>query len=286
MKGNPIDWFPNGAEWYTPKPQLNAEMTGIKGFGYHKYKVEGDTIVDGLNAKKISYLNKSYDGTEEFFVDNWLAVREESGKVYHHKNDSFELIFDFNLSPGDTLAYRNPYGCDSMSLVVDSVKNVSISGQNLQKQFVTSVGYSLGYGDTVHYEIIEKIGVLSYIESAPMTFNNTHWCATSPPFGAGFLTLRCYTDVEIQYNEDGVTCDTLINLSSNEIEDNNNLYFVHPNPVSSVLNVNMEGELKVFDLSGTIIGTYPSSPLNVSNFSPGLYFISDNFGNSVKFIIE
>jgi hypothetical protein len=62
---------------------------------------------------------------------------------------------------------------------------------------------------------------------------------------------------------------------------------VYPNPTSREINLNKEMDAAIYNISGQRLKVVrDTKTINVSDLTPGVYFIQNTEGKSVKFIVE
>lgn len=202
------EWFPVGAKWYYNLQELEQ----YKADGYRVFTVMKDTIVDSKQSKCISKTSINYKG--QILNSEDIIMRVDNKRVYWYNNDSFQLIYDFSLNPGDTLERNvSTIGCDSVSpIIVDSITETSINGVLIKIQHLSYVGYNTHFNGedfTFRKTIMGKIGIEDNFMYEPFT------CSIDDNFA--FTGLRCYIDNNLEYHSDwwkniynNIACDTLI----------------------------------------------------------------------------
>lgn len=96
--------------------------------------------------------------------------------------------------------------------------------------------------------------------------------------------------------DSGLVMKTVINTSINEIEKNNTLIKIYPNPVNDILYINgLQGlsvqSIQLFDIHGKILREFPTTnrELNVLDFPRGIYIVkiqTDKYQVSKKVIVK
>lgn len=275
------DFAPIGAEWYYSPWCLNVQYD----CDYYTLKVLHDTIVAGKNARFVQYYHAGIPIDEAS-----LIVYSDSGKVFYYLDTSFYLLYDFNLSAGDTMisavdsranyysTYGEPNSIVYFKSLVDSIGLITIDGVNLKIQFFDLISplNDIGFYQWRHYgPVIEKIGdinfsFLGHSESFIMTGFEGH--------------IRCYSDSQINYQPYSHACDFV--LEALDIKNKSNELIIYPNPVSDLLSFNIYSNEKYFNISiynsqCRLIRNQFSSKMeiDVSDLSPGLYLlrINENF---------
>jgi len=282
-------WYPIGASWYY---NFQAQ-TDFSAHGYIKYTVVADTLVDTKPSKLIERKTVNYLGN--IISTSFLIVREENAKVYYYNNNSFDLMYDFTLNVGDTIAINlNSIMCDSVSpLIVDSIKTINISGINLKIQKVKGIYYYAnpwqGIIDTISFTLLEKIGYDNFCMANNPSFIFNPQCSMVDEFG--WNGLRCYIDNDIYYKScywdthfNDVACDscinteTGINISTSEINVN-----VYPNPTNDFLNIHTNiiskkiENIKLYSYCGKLI--FQANPMldnfviDLKHYKGGIYLL-------------
>ena len=220
-------WFPENATW-TFNRGIRSPFPYTNIYGYTKYSVVKDTIVNNTTAKLINVSTVDYNGVES--VINSLFMYESDSRVYLWNGSEFRLMYDFSLNVGDTLitdidtTYCSP-------LIVDSVFNRVLDGQNLKVQHLSYDILNLPNGEQSIelIEIIEKIGIETEFVFYPR-------CPHYDDFA--YSGLRCYNDDSISYKNarwagqnPQIACDTLIYGRDTDIQKvEEGEFLIFPNP--------------------------------------------------------
>jgi hypothetical protein len=282
------EWFPVGAKWYYNLQELALYQAD----GYEVFTVLKDTIVDSKQSKCISKTSISSKG--QILNTENLILREENKRVYWYSNESFQLIYDFSLSSGDTLD-RNVsiIGCDSVSpIIVDSITETSINGVDIKIQHLSYIGYNTYYNGedyTFSKTIMEKIG------SEDNFMNEPFKCSIDDNFA--FTGLRCYLDNSLEYHSDwwkkiynNIACDTLIYTGIQNLKILNGIS-ISPNPTAGPLTLTSIVPLKtmeIYNIQGYKIITYEIrsnkiSDFDINNYQNGTYIIVITTGTNDRY---
>ena len=266
------EFAPIGATWW-----YNYEY--FSGSGYLQLQSVGDTVIGGVNCRKITKtlvqkdLSNPDAVVDTFYLDNEY-VFSDLGVVYNYRLGAFYTLYDFNAVVGDTWAVggvSNFGDCDSTGFIlVDNVNTVLIGGIELTQLFTGSVDDD--YWNFGTLPIIERIGSLSYLFAHPNS------CLLDFYEGGN---LRCYYDNEIGYVQidSTTTCDFV--LSSNEITAATSIA-ISPNPFSTELKIKLPDNflnsiITIYNLNGSILyqtTTYNSTiDISTDNIIPGVYFL-------------
>lgn len=266
------EFAPIGATWW-----YNYEY--FSGSGYLQLQSVSDTVISGVNCRKITKTLVQKDVSnpdavvDTFYLDNEY-VYSDLGVVYNYRLGAFYTLYDFNAAVGDTWAVSgvsNFGDCDSTGFIqVDNVNTVLIEGFELTQLFTCSVDDD--YWNFGTLPIIERIGSLSYLFAHPNS------CLLDFYEGGN---LRCYYDNEIGYVQidSTTTCDFV--LSSNEITAATSIA-ISPNPFSTELKIKLPENfvnsiITIYNLNGSILyqTTTCNSTIKIStnNIIPGVYFL-------------
>jgi len=269
------EWAPTGAKWYYNA--LNYCGGSGEDCGYISITSVADTIVKNINAKllKVEYFETGLPYSFEYEI-----MYGDSARVYHFKNDTFYVLYDFTVQAGDTVVvwdttyngyWEVAWGDDTINCfkyIVDSIGTTIIDGQTLRIIYPSYDVFFCGW--EMYGDIVERIGETSMMFGKPTI--------TIPEYGGG---LRCYEDSIIFYKPYDKDCDYTTSLqehTENEIK-------IYPNPVDKFLNVDINlptskyAECLIKNIYGQIIFQKKfnnSFTLNLENLEQGIYFITLN----------
>lgn len=242
------------------------------------YRIEGDTIINGIDYKKM--LGTSEDPS---LAVNWnlsKIIREDSTqKVYQLNASSNEesVIYDFGLSVGDTIVSNVSPEQNSIVTTVDSIE--LNDGTKRKRLTITSL-YCPDWNIEEFW--IEGIGGENYAFYYVDVF-----CQTDTG-----LSLRCFSNNGnfLLGSADGTNC--FVPTSINELEQT--AIKIFPNPTQDVLNLAYDETLKVvnlkfFNYQGQFVKSLQVesdlSQISISNFPKGVYYLNIETANS-KFIFK
>ena len=237
-------------------------MHPLVGFRIQAYT--GDTTINGLNMKK---------------VGNHILY-QEAYQIYYWSNNALRLIYDFDVSPGDTATFEMPVcggGIISSQYVIEEVDSILINNHALKRIKSKSVEGSYPFS----YEYIERIGSIGKIVEEV--------CIFIPEFVPPWL--RCYEDNEISYQTDRFLsfgeeeCNIVIKLSSilSLAEENKIKFF--PNPAGERITILIDNDyfisgryyVTIVNIAGENILTQRlfshKTKLSIADASYGMYFI-------------
>ena len=278
------DYFEGNPEW-RQELTWGGAMPCLEIDNY-VYYLNGDSIVGGYTYKKV-FMRGEHEliwmdpgpvgNCTGIYVYNYFyrLVRQDGLKVYIHEGNNDEaLLYDFDLSVGDTLP--ETYFLMEDDIVVTSIDSILVgeSYRNIFHLANSTYPYPL--------DLIEGIG-----------------------FNQGFLDyipdwypaqLICFVLNDTTYYPGyGAPCDLTVNINKPEIQDAGLKIF--PNPSTGNISVKFNSgskimvNIKVADISGRnlkdekwAVNQGPNvKSLDLSSFDKGLYFIS-LIGNDDKTI--
>lgn len=280
-------WAPNGATWYTGIVESISSLNQ----GYIRTNSIGDTVLNSIDCKLLESVHVNSSG--QITLLDTLIMYSDSGRVYHYRNGSFYLLYDFSLNAGDswqTIApYPSPFTGSGnppdtiVEVVVDSVSTITISGISKKVMYVHSDSNDWYFWNPVIEDIGSAGGLFPYIYD---------WLDFEIPF------LRCYNDSILQYDtEVNFPCDTLLNSIENFEKSNLEEIILYPLPVNERLNFLFNSSEKIdrfllFDEVGRLMMKGDEQELkggiSMVNYSSGIYFIqllTENRPRSLKFVI-
>lgn len=251
------NWFPTGASWYYNQIIL------FQGETYSFFEVTGDTIIQGKACKVINGgCNCGIPGVGSF-------VYEEDDKIfaYNFEADTFRLLYDFNLLPGDTLIFEgDPLGAGDGIFLIDSVTYIQVGSLNLRVQHITTLSFNVVWGD----EIIERIG------SNGCLYPQDGVC---DPLTGG---LRCYEDPDIgliNFQSPERPCNYISTGTTQILEEPS--MNVYPNPTTSAFRIDSKQIIEKIELFNSLtILSYQNLSIGINHIEidvgflpPGFYFI-------------
>ena len=143
--------------------------------GETRYALKGDTIINAKNYKKIYSLKDSTIIDLPCCPSTYIgAIREQNKKVYAIIDTIPEqLLYDFNLSVGDTITYYyhispNNITQVTFSLVTTKVDSILLLDGKYRKRWIfATASINAYYGDTIVEGIggIAQVGLFSPFDS-------------------------------------------------------------------------------------------------------------------------
>lgn len=242
------------------------------------YYLNGDSVVDGYTYKKVFIRGEheyswqgpwppppDYCNGSSFYNYFFRLVRQDGLKMYIREGFNDYLLYDFDLSVGDTLP--DTYFLMEDDIVVTSIDSILV-GESYRKIF-NLVNSSYPYP----LELIEGIGFnQGFLEYVP------DWYPAQ---------LICFAlDGTTYYPGYGEPCDLTVNINKPEILDAGLKIFPNPSAGNILVKFNsgskMMVNIKVSDISGRNLkdekwvidqGVNVKS-FDLSSFDKGVYFIS------------
>lgn len=176
--------------WVDPDDPNNSSVENITVY----YLIEGDTIIEGKNYKKI--YEAKYPNPEDFYFHGGL--REEDKRVYFKPRTVWQeelKVFDFTLNPGDTLFAGGVDLFTYIVVILTDSDSIPLTDNSYRRRMnFTAFEYMEEGG-----ELQDSFLVFSWIEGIGKT-NCVQWDDVICPYS--FLPyhqqeLLCY------YNQDG-----------------------------------------------------------------------------------
>ena len=240
------------------------------------YRIEGDTIINGINYKKMWYTNQDPS------IADWTLekyIREDSTQKVYQLNASNEerIIYDFGLSVGDTIVSNVSPEQNSIVTALDSIE---LNDATKRKRLTITSLYCADWNIEEFW--IEGIGGRNYAFYYVDVF-----CQTDTG-----LSLRCFSNNGnfLYGSADSNNC--FIPTSINELEQTNIKIF--PNPTQDILNLEYDEtleieQLKIFDFQGQMIRSLQVendfSQISIADFPKGVYYLKIETARS-EFIVK
>jgi hypothetical protein len=262
----------NAQNWFTNNPVWNDDLYNSAGWGYEKYFVQKDTVVNGIPCKKIiadAVLGSFWDTTQYSQTASYLYEQNNVVFMFLGPNvNTFDTLYNFGASMGDKWGINGACYNDSLPYIeVLDIGFSNINNSNLKWLYVQY--HNMAWGDDVSTDTIyDKMGSIYaglLLQGLGCQFDYTHFCS--------------YRDDSIGlYPSNAQYCDTAFATTvpslSSDIE-----IKIFPNPVHDFLrfsNVfNQKGKLEIIDALGKIVLSQNSilSIINVSELEDGMYSI-------------
>jgi hypothetical protein len=260
-----MNWAPEGATWHFSYGEVCFN-------GYNMTEVHGDSIVGGQQCKVLKSHIYGYacgGAYTSFMLEDELTYAD-TDRVYHWTGDSFEILYDFLLVPGDIYVVGAYSPCEEGdSLLVTETGVLNINGVDLRYYDVQHLNDF--FGGSIYGRIVERLGPIeSYLFPLPHCLMDI---MQSGPF-------RCYQDAEFGVYSSNVfpNCDY---LGMNDISATKEM-ISYPNPTSSNLTIQLPNTdnwaVRVFNSNGQLVSTEKINQsnfiqLNIQNLNTGLYTV-------------
>lgn len=234
---------------------------------YIKFSEIGDTVILGDTVKIIKEEHITLLDT----LSNDIFMKSDSNRVYIYtaETNSFELIYDFNAIPGDTIQVYCRGGIfpdTNIHILIDSVSTIDINGNILNVQYVSQPNIEEYY---MFGTIIENIGWTGYM------FPMHSW--VDPPTGGA---LRCFqNDVIGLYHLASFDCDYIATEIETIAESKNTQVF--PNPTDGVVKINALNieKIEVINSEGKCLTFETKNEIDLSTFEQGIYILKVRTSN-------
>ena len=252
----------------------NFKSTGCDPTKYSTYseKLEGDTIIDSKNYKKV------YGSYNEYNTEwvNFLFIREDiaTKKVYLRQGINENLLYDFSLQLNDTFKTlyneNDGYRCIQTVLKVDSIKIYN----HFRKRLWMSIMDSNDTSDCEQW--IEGIGSVRGFPAV----------CVSGMLG-GYSELLCYHENDTMFYQNPIYNSCYMNNTGiTEFEKPKIEIFYADKFLNITFNEKAEYKLVVYDIIGNSIFSKQiksSEKINLENYNlkQGIYLYSVSNNNSI-----
>ncbi len=256
----PQNWAEDNAVWYYDQ----SDFVTPPNTDYFKFSKIGDTIINGDSAKILK---------EEYFAFNYTSsdkiyMKSDSNRVYLFvpPTNSFELIYNFDAVPGDTIhvycGFEFFLQNSSIDIVIDSVSFMDING-NLMKVQHVSQHYTENDEFSMNGDIIENIGWTGFM------FPLHSWA--DPPTGG---KLRCFQNDRIGlFKISNVDCDY---INAVESKSNHELIKILPNPTKGKIKIQANNikKIEITGINGKFVYSGKENEIDLANHKKGIYIIT------------
>ena len=273
--------------------------------GVTKFKVSGDTIVNGVTYQRMekrAIRQKDYGEIVEY-PRLPFYFRQESGLLLYTGNFTFEdTLYNFNagINASWNLPRRNFSGQENgfiLTFTVVDTFQTDLNGVSVLSQAV-EIGNSINSNTTID-TLFENIGSRNYL------FLVYDW----PPAGVDTGdrgVLRCFSNDDLgvvdflPFHEAGLYADNLSGfeyncdaLSSTEGTQWSSSFSVYPNPSYDYLTIASSeqriDQIAIYNLNGILVNSYELDhnqyELDVSHLPAGVYFVQINELTFEKIVI-
>jgi hypothetical protein len=238
--------------WSPPEPQ--HKYTDL-------YKIEGDTLVDGV-PYKVMYTTRNENLTGWNFCGIIRETEDKQAFYRRYGSPDEEMLYDFSMEVGDTICMCD-YGYDGCCMVVIEKGETIVNGEPRQ-QIVLE--YPFGNGEEEVW--IEGIGSLYGIVDSGSLF-----------LTGGSTNLLCYyEDGDLIWHNTmpGFDMCYIINPDGIEEDETSSVVSVFPNPSKG--KVTIEGvevaEVKVYNALGQLVKIVrETNEIDVAGLLEGVYLL-------------
>ena len=288
-------------------PESGAQWYHTMDYGSFRSKVVGDTVIQGVQAKKIvqEALVKDPQIFQGLHVKNlptlYAYTDSDTAWVYNELFNRFTPLYIFNAQEGDSIclpvlnegagtyfSVGNPSD-SNFCFVVDSVRMVSYGSVSLKTFFTRAYTKGnqplLNWGTEEKGAYAEKIGsVLSGF--MPLCVGNNNCVSLATETLQSARELRCYYEELLSFSLVGNDCKNGgISVSVKGLEQEPAVS-IRPNPAKDFIRLETKGNIKsgkveIFNITGQSVLSTSRIPetLDVSELSSGIYFIRINIPN-------
>lgn len=252
----------------TNKWHISDVCYGQGGFSWTTYEYTFGEIV---TIDSMEYRNLVTENTNPIF-ELGEFYREENGKVYLKPSlaEEEELIYNFNLSVGDTFLVDIPENQFSFEIVVETVDSILLNSGSKRKR--------ISFNNLADYYWIEGIG------------GNI-----SPLNTDGIIALDCWIDLKCYFVDNNLEfengdCELGFGttISANDLEEVIIDFLIFPNPVKYEFRIETDFEqlksIQVFNSLGAElmqITSFESNLFDVDYLNEGVYYLVAKFKNGL-----
>lgn len=224
------------------------------------------------------------------FVDFDNAIRALNGIIEHSSDQGnswttvYENIPSGNMSSlsflGETVTYSNGFNHYKSLDKGKTWTEVGTTSVGLKSKISPS-GEGYGGGTENNSDVIYKTDDFGATWTLDSLSNPRGYIVTN---SMSYFNNRFFLGANqgrLWYKNDSNSTIDGVFLSRNE-----KLIKLSPNPVSDVLMIETTSPYSVYSINGTLIEENDVTPLNVSDYTSGLYFIKTEDGYTGKFIVE
>lgn len=287
------------SQMYVPFPSSNAiwrqsanryNGTSNTCWDYQLY-IKGDTIINGT-----PYHNIYMSGTWGPFCNNATynnpsaAIREDLNKhiyVYSYFDSAEHLLYDFNLSVGDTLPNPQPYAWNpylsNENKIITLIDSVQVGGTFRKEYWCSDTTWMGGCNSS---QCINYVALIEGIGSTYGLFGDL-----SPNWGEKDDLLLCFKLNGQNLYPVGATCN-LVSVGIDEATKNDFPIKIYPNPANDFLNIQFADEqtslIKICNSFGKevitkdLFGNNKLNQIQLKNLTDGIYFWKLMSGKEIK----
>ena len=274
---------PIGAKWHYNSDNGGG---GPPRSAYHLYEAVGDSIIEGINCRKIA-VTRFPPSSNDSIIMPPIFVYESGDTVYYYHRVllRFSPLYIFSAAVGDTLTFDSPdeFGMSNQPFVwrarIDSISDYIIGNDTLKMFWPRTIVTGFDPSADFHGPYIKRIGG---------TFQFMHQPWSIFPEWDG--PLRCYTDNSMFADFMNIPCTQRAGLS---VDETNTLagIRIYPNPAYDFLrlenNQSTSVNYQLRDLQGRIINSGTLAPnntqqLELQGMPKGIYLLQLESGDLVR----
>lgn len=285
-------WADSGATWHYNFQNFNLE-------GYSELSYQGDTLIQGIEVKKIlKRLNYVDFVLEEELLDVFYGYEymySDSDRVYQFIDNEFKILYDFSVQIGDTITLflsdvdMDAFACNIGHAIVTETGVENVNGEELRFYVIETIEE---FDTHFNGKIIENIGAIDHY-----MFSEPYCIITDVIRGP----LRCYQDddFELYMNPEYVGyCDSLADIDTSipSISLTNFDLSISPNPAKNTIHLKLNNNtqakrIRVYSIKGKVIMDIEFiSTLDISQLQNGIYLLevkdNDGFKDVKRFVVE
>jgi hypothetical protein len=245
-----------------------TEFTVLSQFGDHTFtkRYTFDSSPTLINGKE--YYQKLVSSSPSGSVwspTNTYYRSDASAKVYLTDFGNEELIYDYSLNVQDTFFYPNGFG---PFLIVDHIDTILLENGEKRKRLALRCSFDddppNGWGYSYWIEGLGGLNGVYGFSLAECSFD-----------GIVPITLCISRNDTLLYQNMNYDSCWFIPTATKDLK--SDLISIFPNPASTQISIDCKDHLiqnaSVIDLLGNVIFIGNNSPLDISSFPPGYYFL-------------
>ncbi len=281
-----LEFAPIGAKW--TYQLINTTWWGDTYYSHRELFVEKDSLIQNKLCKKlkVNYYYKHTNGSLLTVSNPDKFIYQNGGKIFLFAQDSFYLLYDFDLFTGETAQFIGDGRFVEFEILE---RDIDSSYNFLQKKLKMKAVCDLPNGEPILYE---RFGMVNeyffFAEFHCITDRNSQF------------KLRCYDDPKYGlFNFDSIPCDS-IRPNKIKISIKDPSEFASVRLLSTVVNQNLSFSTHNFENStitylilnstGQIILANKinaqAHSIDVSDLSTGLYFLQVQNENNLSQIFK
>ncbi len=281
-----LEFAPIGSKW--TYQLINTTWWGDNYYSHRELFVEKDSLIQNKLCKKlkVNYYSKLTNGTVFTVSNPDKFIYQNGGKIFLFAQDSFYLLYDFDLFTGETAQFIGDGRFVEFEILE---RDIDSSYNFLQKKLKMKAVCDLPNGEPILYE---RFGMVNeyffFAEFHCITDRNSQF------------KLRCYDDPKYGlFNFDSIPCDS-IRPNKIKISIKDPSEFASVRLLSTVVNQNLSFSTHNFENStitylilnstGQIILANKinaqAHSIDVSDLSTGLYFLQVQNENNLSQIFK